>query len=392
MWRWWDGRAWTAHTAPVSPPVASPQLRDRDPVPHIPTARLTRKKTPFPVGSATYTAVDVETTGLDPALGRILEIGLVKFTADGTVLGEFATLVASPFINKDAAAINHITESDLRGAPPIEDVLVDAFAFISGTVVVCHNLEFEEGFLSEAAARAGIGLPDVIGVCTLDACRRLLDGRSFSLIAMHKTATGEFHDKHKALADARAVKDVFQWLVRTAPTPLHLSERPRGAPSPVLNFCQTKCRPIAPIRAAKAELRAYSAPGAQYLRGLRIAIIGGDALTIALRDQAQEYGAQLAVKITKTVQWLATSTPDARDSRHDAARRLGIPIIDPDDASVRLNKSIHAAELTASQRQRELEEYEAARRRRKAEDDAYWRPVWRKSELDKPQFARGFEG
>jgi DNA polymerase III epsilon subunit-like protein len=504
MLRWWDGRAWTAHTAPITPPVASPPSRNHHPAPHIPTALLTRKTTHFPVSSAIYTAIDIETTGLDPAADRILEIGMIKFTADGLVLDEFATLVASPFIKADAAAVNHITERDLHGAPRIEDALIEAFAFMSGTVLASHNLEFEEGFLSETAARARIALPDVIGVCTLDACRRLLDGRSFSLTAMHKTATGEFaHDRHTALGDARAVKEVFHWLVRTALTPLHLSDRPRGASSRVFDVCQIKCRPVTVVSASMAELlaaypqsprhragdpdattaykrlldesvrdglltmqetrelsaaatstgltgtqlrelhrQAWDAtfadekntplrdlarskrremfllaealgldvlateirdvivqladpeptPNARYLRGLRIAIIGEDAVIVAVRERAQEYGAKLAVNITKTVQWLATSTPDATDSRHDTARRLGIPIIDPNDASDRLSEAIRDAELTAFERQREIDEYEAARRRREAEADAYWRPAWRRSELAKSQVARGFEG
>ncbi len=504
MWRWWDGRAWTAHTAPISPPVAYPPSRKRRPAPQITTARLTRKATGFPAARTIYTAVDVETTGLDPAADRILEIGLVKFTADGVVLDEFATLVASPFVKDDAAAINHITESDLQGAPRIQDVLCEAFAFISGTVLVSHNFQFEGGFLSEAAAQAGITLPDVIGVCTLDACRRLLEGRSFSLVAMHKTATGEFTNfRHTALGDARAVKEVFHWLVRTAPTPLYLSLLPRGAPSDVFDICQIKCRPVDLARASMAELLAAypqsprhragdpfatttyerllsgclldglltmqevrqlsaaatstgltgtqlrelhreawdatfanerntalkdltrskrremyllaealgldvlaaeisevitqladpePAPNARYLRGFRVAIIGEDAVMVALREQAEAYGAKLAVNITKTVQWLATSTPDATDSRHVTARRLGIPILDADGASVRLNEAIRDAELAAFERQREIDEYAEVRRRRAAESDAYWRPTWRRSELAQPELARGFEG
>lgn len=504
MWRWWDGHAWTAHTAPMSPPVAATPAPKRRSAPGLTTARLTRKTTGFPAARAVYTAVDVETTGLDPAVDRILEIGLVKFTADGVVLDEFATLVASPFIKQDAAAVNHITESDVQGAPRIEDVLREAFAFVSGTVLVSHKFEFEGGFLSEAAAQAGIPLPDVIGACTLDACRRLLDGRSFSLVSMHKTATGEFTNyRHTALGDARAVKEVFLWLVHTAPTPLHLSLLPRGAASEVFDVCQIKCRPVELARASMAELLAgypqspraragdrfattvyerlldgslqdglltmqevrqlsaaatstgltgtqlrelhrqawdatfandtstplrdltrskrremfllaqalgldvlaaeiggviaeladpEPAPNARYLRGLRIAINGEDALMVALREQAQAYGAKLAVNITKTVQWLATSTPDAIDSRHETARRLGIPVLDADDASIRLNEAIREAELTAFERQREIDEYAEIRRRREAEADAYWRPTWRTTELDEPQMARGFEG
>jgi hypothetical protein len=123
-------------------------------------------------------------------------------------------------------------------------------------------------------------------------------------------------------------------------------------------------------------------PEARYLRGLRVAIVGDDSEVLELRKRADSYGSKLAVNITKTVQWMATATPDATDSRHTTARNLGIPIISPAEGSVRLNEAIHEAELKAFERQRQIDEYNASRRQRAAEADAYWRPTWRPTELD----------
>lgn len=123
-------------------------------------------------------------------------------------------------------------------------------------------------------------------------------------------------------------------------------------------------------------------PEARYLRGLRIGIATGDAALLALRERAESYGAKIAVNITKTVEWLATVTPDATDSRHNSARKLGIPILTPRDARERLDESIRQAEFKAFERQREADEWEARRRQSAAEADAYWRPTWRRQELD----------
>jgi hypothetical protein len=68
---------------------------------------------------------------------------------------------------------------------------------------------------------------------------------------------------------------------------------------------------------------------------------------IDLRKYAESYGAKLAVNITKTVQWMATSTPDVADSRHATARKLGVPIISPADGRVRLDESIREAKPKA---------------------------------------------
>jgi DNA polymerase-3 subunit epsilon len=49
---------------------------------------------------------------------------------------------------------------------------------------------------------------------------------------------------------------------------------------------------------------------ARYLRGLRVGIVGDDEEIVALRKRAESYGAKLAVNITKTVAWMATTTSD----------------------------------------------------------------------------------
>jgi DNA polymerase III epsilon subunit-like protein len=455
---------------------------------------LTRRVTRYSTAGLTFTAFDIETTGTDPLRDRIVEIGLVKFRADGTVIDEFATLINNPGSSSEAHAIHGIDDADLIGAPTIDQVLPEALAFMTGTVVLAHKLDFEDGFLSAAARRAGIALPHLVGACTWQASRRQLDGRAFSLVAMYKTATGTWNDqKHTALGDARAVAEVFLWLLQTCPTPLYLTEGPAPTTPPAFQPCPISCRPV-PLRGASvaallesfpqsptpragdaAEIDRYKqvladavddgrltyeeadslsrqarltrltgdqlldihrqawesaypehkdadwtslAPvqrremylladalgltdladkihdaidacaepeppaEARYLRSLRIAILGDDNEAIDLRKHAESYGAKLAVKITKTVQWLATITPDATDSRHTTARALGIPIITPAQGWIRLNESIREAELKASERQREIDEAAAYRQQRADENDAYWRPTWRTRELD----------
>lgn len=517
-------------TATLAPPAASPQARQSSPAP-VPSAaqsappqivrlvatkpegrrnaiakdsgvvraHLSRSGKGHPMSETTFTAIDVETTGLDSEADRIVEIGLVKFTADGTVVDEFATLINNPGSSAGARETHGIHDADLVRAPSTEQVLAEVFAFIAGTVLVAHNLDFEEGFLSGASRRAGISMPSVVGVCTLQTSRRQLDGRAFSLFAMYKTATGNWHDhKHTALGDARAVREVLLWMLRTSPTTLRLTKSVPTLVPPAFQPCSISCRPVPLVSASVTELldsfpqsstrRAgdpveiekylalladavedgrltydeaaalteqacltrltgpqlrelhYAAwqeafsdvdgrewtsltpvrrremylladslglselagqineviqacaepiPPAEgrYLKGLRIAIVGDHGEIVDLRKRAEMYGAKLAINVTKTVEWLATSTPDADDSRHNTARRLGIPIISSAQASTRLDDAIAEAELKAFERQRQVDEYAASRRQRQAEADAYWRPTWRAIELDRdPEF------
>lgn len=458
------------------------------------SANLTRRPTPHAAADVTFTAIDLETTGLDPSTDQIVEIGLVKFTADGAVIDEFATLVNSPGSDTEARAIHGIDDDDLVGAPSITQVLDEALAFIAGTVLVAHNCDFEERFLAAAAQRAKLKLPKTVALCTLRTSRRQLEGRAFSLTAMYKTATGGWSDqKHTALGDARAVREVLLWMLRSAPQALYLTQGPTPADARTFTQCPVRCRPVPLTRCSVAELldsfpqspnpragdpleaekyvalladavadgrltyeeadalthqarrtrltgpqlrelhrKAWDAtypvdkdadwhelapvqrremylladslglsdladrintviqecaeppppPEARYLRGLRIAIVGDHSDVTDLRKHAESYGAKLAVNITKTVQWMVSTTPDATDSRHSTARKLGIPIINPAQGGARLDEAVREAELKAYERQREIGRHAALRQQRADEADAYWRPSWRTEELN----------
>jgi DNA polymerase III epsilon subunit-like protein len=252
--------------SPAPPPARTPrpsQLAAVGPTPAPPQASktgfvrtdLTRNPTPYPSSGATFTAIDLETTGLDPATDRIVEIGLVKFTTDGTIVDEFATLVNNPGSNAEARAIHGIEDADLIDAPTSAQVLQEAFAFIAGTVHVAHNLDFEDRFLIAEAHRAGLPSPKAVGLCTLQTSRRQLDGRAFSLTAMYKTATGGWSDqRHTALGDARAVREVLLWLLRNAPQPLYLTQGPQMVAATTFQQCPISCRPVPLTRCSMSEL------------------------------------------------------------------------------------------------------------------------------------------
>jgi len=128
-------------------------------------------------------------------------------------------------------------------------------------------------------------------------------------------------------------------------------------------------------------------PEARYLRGTRVAFIGDDSSLSALRERAVAHGASVAVNITKTVQWLVTTTPECDDRRHTKAVELGIPVLTVSEASARLEEAIRSASLEAFERKRQHDEWVARDRQYAAERDAYWRPRWRATELDRdPEF------
>jgi DNA polymerase-3 subunit epsilon len=188
--------------------------------------------------SLVFAAVDLETTGLDPGVDRVCEIGVVRFRADGAVLDEFATLV-DPDRPMAATAIHGISAEQVRGAPAFAEVARELEGLLAGTVVVAHNLAFEDAFLASEYRRVGRALPRWPGLCTLVTARAQLDGSGFGLAALHRSLTATpIGAAHTALGDSRATAELLAALLAQCPTPLrYRGPRPSAAvlaPAPAL--------------------------------------------------------------------------------------------------------------------------------------------------------------
>ncbi|WP_253779050.1 3'-5' exonuclease [Goodfellowiella coeruleoviolacea] len=191
---------------------------------------LTRRPTPVAGTEPLYAALDLETTGLDPRTDRVCEVAVVRFRADGTVVDEYATLI-NPQGPVRASEFHRIVDADVVDAPTLAEVWPDLLRMMTGCVVVAHNLKFEDGFLTEELARAGLVPPPLVGLCSLVTCRSQLDGPAYSLQSVYRTATEQWiEDSHTALGDCRALVTLVQWLLANAPAPLWLQgPLPEGA-------------------------------------------------------------------------------------------------------------------------------------------------------------------
>ena len=178
-----------------------------------------------------FAAVDVETTGLKPGTDRVCEIAIVRFRGDGEIESEYATVI-NPQRRLAATQYHGLTDLDVAEAPTFAQVASDVARYLSGAVVVAHNLAFEDGFLAAEFRRAGRRPPHWPGLCTMVNARAHLDGPSYKLASLYKTLTGEWlQDQHLALPDARASAKVLCRMIATAPGPLRYFG-PEPSPSP----------------------------------------------------------------------------------------------------------------------------------------------------------------
>ena len=162
-----------------------------------------------------YAAVDVETTGLFPqAHHRIIEVGIVLFSLDRGVEGEYETLV-NPHRDLGAQDIHGLHMGDLANAPSFEEICPDVVAALRDRVIVAHNSRFDVGFLDAEFRRAGIEVPALPHLCTLRLAASEGLGRRLAEVC---TNLGIRHAlAHTAIGDARAAAEVLTLWYRAHP-------------------------------------------------------------------------------------------------------------------------------------------------------------------------------
>lgn len=167
--------------------------------------------------NATFSVVDVETTGLSPSHHhRILEIAIVQVDRRGHVLDEFVTLV-DPERDLGPTHIHGIEARDILGAPRFSDIAGDIAVRLAGNILVAHNIRFDRDFLDAEFTRIGYALPQLPSLCTLNLSRKLHpSSASHRLGALCAHYDIPLEEAHTAVDDARATATLLQVLLEQA--------------------------------------------------------------------------------------------------------------------------------------------------------------------------------
>jgi DNA polymerase-3 subunit epsilon len=186
-------------------------------------ARVTRMAVDelgVPLHDVTFTVLDLETTGGSPASCGITEIGAVRYRG-GEPVGSFHTLVnPGVAIPAPVTALTGITEAMVAAAPAIDGVVPMLAEFLTGSVMVGHNVRFDASFLD--AAFVAHGYDGLVTPCvdTLLLARRLVrdevpDCRLGTLARHFGTSVTP---THRAFDDARATAELLHLLFERAAT------------------------------------------------------------------------------------------------------------------------------------------------------------------------------
>lgn len=159
---------------------------------------------------ASFTVIDVETTGLFALRNRIIEIGMVRIEKL-KIVSEFHSLInPRTYIPSFITQFTGITDEDVQHAPAFEELADEILSFASDSVLTAHNLSFDFSFLKNELSLCGHDTPEFQTLCTLKLARRVfpfLKSRSLGSVAMHLKIKNS--DAHRALSDARTTARIL---------------------------------------------------------------------------------------------------------------------------------------------------------------------------------------
>ncbi|HEX9298421.1 MAG TPA: 3'-5' exonuclease [Polyangiaceae bacterium] len=101
--------------------------------------------------------IDVETTGRDSALDRIVEIGIVVGRAGEVIERRSWLLNPGCPIPEESRAVHGITDEMVAGKPAFAEVAVEIAAALTGVVPAAYNATFDRSFIAGELERAGYG-------------------------------------------------------------------------------------------------------------------------------------------------------------------------------------------------------------------------------------------
>lgn len=104
--------------------------------------------------------LDVETTGFDPEVERVIEVAIIRFER-GEVTDRYNRLVnpGKP-IPAEVVKLTGIEDAHVADAPEFDALAAEVHARLQGVGIVAYNLAFDRSFLRAELQRCGLSWPE----------------------------------------------------------------------------------------------------------------------------------------------------------------------------------------------------------------------------------------
>ena len=160
-----------------------------------------------------YVSIDLETTGLNPKIDKIIEIGAVK-VKNGIEQDTFSVLInPGRKLEERICQLTGIRDQMLEDATDIGAVFPKLLEFLEDLPLLGHKVLFDYSFLKKAAVDRKLTF-EKEGIDTLKIARRYLpelERKNLEFLCRHYEIT---HQAHRALGDAYAAKALYERLAQ----------------------------------------------------------------------------------------------------------------------------------------------------------------------------------
>jgi DNA polymerase III subunit epsilon len=173
----------------------------------------------IPLEKASFTVVDVETTGLSANKNRIIEVALVKI--ENLKITDKLHYLINPqtYIPPFITSLTGIDNDDVIGAPTFSEIVNEITAFIGNTVLTAHNFPFDSSFLNAEFIRSGQEFINEQSCCTLKLARNIYPTlQSKSLTSVAQSLNLKNSNAHRALGDAEITAKVLLKMIKELKT------------------------------------------------------------------------------------------------------------------------------------------------------------------------------
>ncbi len=165
----------------------------------------------------TFVAFDTETTGLNTENCRIIEIGAVRFDQNG-IIDTFNSLInPDQEIPLNITEITNINNQMVKDSPKIYQVLPKFLDFLTDSIVIGHNIQFDLRFLEAECLRNNFPVIKNTVIDTLQFSRWALpELKKYKQSIIADYFGVNIEAAHRAYDDARVCGNIFLHCIKAS--------------------------------------------------------------------------------------------------------------------------------------------------------------------------------
>lgn len=154
--------------------------------------------------------VDIETNGLNPVRGRVIEVAAIR-VEQGEIVQTFNKLIdPGTELPRFITNLTGIQPDDLRGAPVFLQIAEELSKILDDAIFVAHNVRFDYSFLKQEFSRVGKSFSPR-QLCTVRLSRALYpEYKSHKLAHLIERHGFQYSARHRAYDDAHILWQFLQ--------------------------------------------------------------------------------------------------------------------------------------------------------------------------------------